>query len=72
MVGLHPYADLPSLVHHLVYQGLPSLRAADAARLGLVWVSEEEELRELLAKADAGTRKAFSAAQRARPVRWGP
>ena len=60
VVGLHPYGDLPKLVMDLVYQGRSDLRLGDSARLGLVWVSEEEEILELLHKADASTQTAFT------------
>lgn len=44
------------------------MRAADGSELGIAWVSEEDELRELLTKADAGTRAAFASAAAARPL----
>ncbi len=67
LTGLHPFADLPSLMNELLYQGCPELRISDSQDLGIVWVSEERAIQDLLEKADTGTRAAFTAAQSARP-----
>lgn len=68
IAGLHPWAELNILFTEHLYQNQSELRKHDANDLGIIFVSEEQALQELLLKADVGTREAFNAAVIAQPT----
>ena len=69
-VGVHPYAELDELFDGLIYQGAAgrALLARDAAAVGAVVETKDEEATRILAGASAATRRAFRAAERAATV----
>lgn len=66
LIGLHPYKDVPELVLSLVYQGSVgrALLRHDAALLGMVLTTPEEQLQQLARKAGSTTQNALQTAMR--------
>ena len=69
LVGLHEWADVPTLITELIYQESSGrqLKRWDEARLGLRFVSEEEEFAASLQSASKGVKRALAKAQAAKP-----
>eukprot|EP00939_MAST-03C_sp_MAST-3C-sp1_P002161 g2161.t1 len=57
LCGLNEWTDLPSLICELVYQDNGDLRKKDAEAWGIVWINEEDQIRDLLKRKGKGAKR---------------